>query len=88
MKGLSVIIAAFILVFGTLASRGANVDRISAETGVPAATLQAERASVGQRSGLLTHTAATESVSLCMRMKGWLRLWNSKPRFGDALSFS
>jgi hypothetical protein len=47
MKRLSVIIAAFILVFGTVASRGANVDRISAETGVPVATLQAERASTG-----------------------------------------
>jgi hypothetical protein len=47
MKALSVIIAAFILVFGTVASRGANVDRISAETGVPVATLQAERASTG-----------------------------------------
>ena len=39
--------AAFILVFGTVASRGANVDRISAETGIPVATLQAERASTG-----------------------------------------
>ena len=47
MKGLSVTIAVFILVFGTVASRGANVDRISAETGVPVATLQAERASTG-----------------------------------------
>jgi hypothetical protein len=47
MKGLSVIIAACILLFGTVASRAANVDRISAETGVPAATLQAERASTG-----------------------------------------
>jgi len=47
MKGLSIIIAAFILVFGTVASRGANLDRISAETGVPVATLQAERASTG-----------------------------------------
>ena len=47
MKGLSVIIAAFILVSGTVASRGANVDRISAETGIPVATLQAERASTG-----------------------------------------
>jgi hypothetical protein len=47
MKGLSVIIAAFVLVFGTVASRGANLDRISAETGVPVATLQAERASTG-----------------------------------------
>lgn len=47
MRTLSLIIAAFILVFGTVASRGANVDRISAETGVPVATLQAERASTG-----------------------------------------
>jgi hypothetical protein len=47
MKGLSVIIAALILVFGTVASYGANVDRISAETGIPVATLQAERASTG-----------------------------------------
>jgi hypothetical protein len=47
MKRLSVIIAVFILVFGTVASRAATVDRISAETGVPVATLQAERASTG-----------------------------------------
>src|SRR5881628_3779348 len=47
MKGSNVIIAAFILVFGTVASRGANVDKISAETGIPVATLQAERASTG-----------------------------------------
>ncbi len=47
MKGISVFIAAFILMFGTVASRGANLDKISAETGVPVATLQAERASTG-----------------------------------------
>src|SRR5262249_19186361 len=47
MKGLGLIIAGFILVFGTVVSRGVNVDRISAETGVPVATLQAERASTG-----------------------------------------
>jgi hypothetical protein len=47
MKTLSVIIAAFILTFGTIASRGANLDKISAETGVPVATLRAERASTG-----------------------------------------
>jgi hypothetical protein len=47
MKGLIVFIAAFILLFGTVASRAANLDRISAETGVPVATLQAERASTG-----------------------------------------
>jgi hypothetical protein len=47
MKGLSLIIAGFVLVFGAVASRGANVDRISAETGIPVATLQTERASTG-----------------------------------------
>ncbi len=47
MKGLSIVIATFIVVLGTVASRAANLDRISAETGVPVATLQAERASTG-----------------------------------------
>ena len=53
MKGLTVIIAAFILVFGTVASRADNLDRISAATGVPVATLQAERASTGRGWGSL-----------------------------------
>src|SRR6266478_2357846 len=63
MKGISVIIAAFILVFGAVASRGANLDRISAETGVPVATLQAERASTGLGWGGLekAHLLANES---------------------------
>jgi hypothetical protein len=47
VKSLSIIIAAFVLAFGAVASRAANVDRISAATGVPIATLQAERASTG-----------------------------------------
>src|SRR5437762_11034941 len=47
MKKLTVITSAFILGFGTVASRGANLDRISAATGVSAQTLQAERASTG-----------------------------------------
>ena len=47
MKALGFITAAVILVFGSISSRGANLDRISAETGVPVATLQAERASTG-----------------------------------------
>jgi hypothetical protein len=47
MRTLSLITAAFILLFGTVASRGANLDTISTETGVPVATLQAERASTG-----------------------------------------
>jgi|SRR6516162_8444723 len=47
MKAITIIMAAFVLVFGTVASRGANVDRISAQTGIPVATLQAQRASTG-----------------------------------------
>ena len=47
MKNRSIIIAAFVLVFGTVASRAANLDRISAATGVPVATLQAQKASTG-----------------------------------------
>jgi len=35
----------------------------------------------GERSGLLTPIAATENVSLCERMKSWLRLWNLNQRF-------
>jgi len=53
MKALITIVAASILVFGTVASHGANVDRISAATGVPTATLQAERASTGLGWGSL-----------------------------------
>jgi hypothetical protein len=53
MKRLSVITAAFILVFGTVASRAANPDRISAATRVPVATLHAERASTGLGWGSL-----------------------------------
>src|SRR5436309_5147252 len=80
MKGSNVIIAAFILVFGTVASRGANVDRISAETGIPVATLQAERASTGLGWGGLekAHLLANESgrsfddiVALHKSGEGW-----------------
>jgi hypothetical protein len=47
MKKLTITTAAFILLFGTVGSRGANLDRISASTGIPVQTLQAERASTG-----------------------------------------
>jgi hypothetical protein len=47
MKTLTVTMAAFLLLFSALSSRGANLDRISAATGVPVETLQAERASTG-----------------------------------------
>jgi hypothetical protein len=39
--------AAFLLLISGVASRGANLDRISTATGVPVETLQAERASTG-----------------------------------------
>src|SRR5439155_8481542 len=53
MKRLTVIVAAFILVLGAVASRAANVERISTATGVPITTLQTERASTGLGWGSL-----------------------------------
>src|SRR5437868_10654171 len=47
MKTLTVTTAAFLLLFSVVASRGANLDRISTATGVPVDTLKAERASTG-----------------------------------------
>ena len=47
MKTLTVTIAAFLLLFSVVSSRGENVDRLSAATGVPVETLQAEGASTG-----------------------------------------
>jgi len=63
MKGLSVIIAAFILALGAVSSHAANVDRISAETGVPVATLQAERASTGLGWGSLENAHLLANAS-------------------------
>jgi hypothetical protein len=80
MKGLTAIIAAFILALGAGSSRAANVDRISAETGVPATTLQAERASTGLGWGSLenAHLLANASgqsfdsiVALHQSGEGW-----------------
>ena len=80
MKTLSVITAGFFLLLGTAASRGANLDKISAETGVPVATLQAERASTGFRWGGLekAHLLANASgqsfdniVALHQSGQGW-----------------
>jgi hypothetical protein len=53
MKGLSVIIAACLLLFGAATSRAQNLDRMSAATGVPVETLQAQRASTGLGWGSL-----------------------------------
>ena len=63
MKRLSVIIAASVLLFGVVASRGANVDRISAETGIPVARLQAERASTGLGWGGLEKAHLLDNAS-------------------------
>jgi hypothetical protein len=85
MKGLTVIIAAFFLVFGMVASRGANLDRISAATGVPVATLQTERSSTGLGWGSLekAHLLAKASgqsfddiVALHQGGEGWGKIAN------------
>ena len=80
MKTLSLIIAAFFLVFGGVVSNGAVVTRISVETGVPVDTLQAQRASTGLGWGELenAHLLANASgqnfndlVALHQGGEGW-----------------
>jgi len=80
MKAFGFITAALILIFSSIASRGANLDRISTETGVPVATLQAERASTGLGWGGLekAHLLANASgrsfddiVALHKSGQGW-----------------
>ena len=53
MKTSSLIIAASLMFFSAVTLWAANVDRISTATGVPVATLQAERASTGLGWGSL-----------------------------------
>ncbi len=53
MKTLSLIIAAFFLMFGVAVSSAAVLTRISDETGIPVDTLQAERADTGLGYGEL-----------------------------------
>ena len=80
MKTLGVITAGFILVFGAVASGAANLDRISAATGVPVETLQAERASTGLGWGSLenahlvanaTGQSFNDIVALHQGGQGW-----------------
>jgi hypothetical protein len=80
MKTLGLITAAFILLLGTTASHAANLDRISAETGVPVATLQSERASTGlgwgglEKAHLLANTSGRsfdDIVALHKSGEGW-----------------
>src|SRR5215813_7238926 len=63
MKTSILVLTASVLLFGTIGSRAADLNRISGETGVPVATLQAERASTGLGWGGLekAHLLATAS---------------------------
>ena len=63
MKTLSLITAAFFLLFGAVLSRGAVLTRISDETGVPVHTLRAERASTGLGYGELENAHLLSNAS-------------------------
>jgi hypothetical protein len=80
MKMLTVTMAAFLLLFSVVASRGADLDRISAATGVPVQTLQAERASTGlgwggiEKAHLLANATGQsfdDIVALHQSGQGW-----------------
>ena len=80
MKGLSIMTAVFILVVGTGTGGAANLDRMSAATGVPVETLQAERASTGLGWGSLekahllanaTGQSFNDIVALHQGGQGW-----------------
>ena len=63
MKTLSFITGVLFLLFGAVTSRAANLERISAETGVPVDTLQAERTSTGLGWGELEHAHLLANAS-------------------------
>lgn len=80
MKTLGLLTATFILLFGSVASRAANLDRISTATGVQIETLQAERASTGlgwgglEKAHLLanaTDRSFDDIVALHQSGQGW-----------------
>ena len=80
MRSLSILTAAFLLVFATTASRAASADRVSAATGIPVTTLQAERASTGLGWGSLekahllanaTGQSFEDVVALHQSGQGW-----------------
>ena len=80
MRTLSLMTAAFFLVFGSVVSNGAVVTRISNETGIPVDTLQSERTSTGLGWGELetAHLLANASgqnfndiVALHQAGEGW-----------------
>src|SRR2546423_9287917 len=76
MKTLSLVTTASLLLFGTVSSRGADVARISAETGIPAATLQAERTSTGlgwgglEKAHLLANTSGQSFDTVVGKFQG------------------
>jgi hypothetical protein len=63
MKTLSFTTAVLLLLFGAGTSRAANLERISTETGVPVATLQAERTSTGLGWGELENAHLLANAS-------------------------
>jgi hypothetical protein len=80
MKTLSLIMAMLFLIFGAVLSRGAVFTRISNETGVPVATLQAERASTGlgwgelEKANLLANASGksfNDIVAMHKAGEGW-----------------
>ena len=80
MKTLSLITAMFFLLLGAVGSRGANLTRMSDETGVPVATLQAERTSTGlgwgelEKANLLANASGKsfdDIVAMHKAGEGW-----------------
>ena len=80
MKTLSLVTAMFFLLFSAVVSRGANLTRMSDETGVPVATLQAERASTGlgwgelEKANLLANASGKsfdDIVAMHKAGEGW-----------------
>ena len=76
MKTLTFISAVLLLLFGTVTSRAANVQRISAETGVPVATLRAERALTGlgwgglEKAHLLANASGQSFDTIVSKFRG------------------
>ena len=80
MKTLSLVTAMFFLLFSAVVSRGANLTRMSDETGVPVATLQAERTSTGlgwgelEKANLLANASGKsfdDIVAMHKAGEGW-----------------
>src|SRR5437588_9219249 len=76
MKTLRLVTAMFFLLFGVALSRGADLTRISNETGIPVATLQAERASTGlgwgglEKAHLLANATGQNFDSIVTEFRG------------------